>query len=238
MNIEIPIKEIFWSNSPFFSIKPWEEPVDGEMLLADIETYFFRFLVLPQGAAQAAALWVLYTHCSHVFDAPLNVIISSSVPRCGKSLFICILSALVPRPLHLYSLATSLEQHCPTLFIDDAHEHHMPFSLHVQIPKAIAFIGSPHLINENGLQIRMKRGKPLEEFQFRHREGLVPLARKAARWASDNTLSLLVGKVQVPAVLSDEQARKNWSVLLAIADTVGGHRPELARIAVAHFAKS
>ena len=39
------------------------KPVDGAALLDNLSATFKRFLVLPDGAAEALALWVLHTHC-------------------------------------------------------------------------------------------------------------------------------------------------------------------------------
>src|SRR5690348_10594066 len=41
---------------------PWPDPVDGAALLDDIAETFRRHLILPRGAAEAIALWVVHTH--------------------------------------------------------------------------------------------------------------------------------------------------------------------------------
>src|SRR5207247_4814056 len=39
---------------------PWPDPVDGAELLDEIAATFARFVVLPEGAADALALWTLH----------------------------------------------------------------------------------------------------------------------------------------------------------------------------------
>ena len=46
---------------------PWAEPVSGSDLLNEISHTFSRYVVLPDGAADAMALWILYTWTSDVF---------------------------------------------------------------------------------------------------------------------------------------------------------------------------
>ena len=48
-------------------VEPWNEPVEGAQLLQTICDTFARFIVLPDGAGEALALWVLYSYVSDAF---------------------------------------------------------------------------------------------------------------------------------------------------------------------------
>ena len=46
------------------AIEPWPEPVDGDDLLDRIVALAHRYLVLPEGGAEALALWVRVYACA------------------------------------------------------------------------------------------------------------------------------------------------------------------------------
>jgi putative DNA primase/helicase len=62
------------------------------------------------------------------------------------------------------------------------------------------------------------------------------LAAKLARFAEDHREDILRARPELPSELND-RAQDNWEPLLAIADTVGGHWPKLARQAALKLAK-
>ncbi len=41
---------------------PWPDPVDGAAILDALAASFTRYVVLPDGAAEALALWVVFAH--------------------------------------------------------------------------------------------------------------------------------------------------------------------------------
>jgi hypothetical protein len=57
---------------------------------------------------------------------------------------------------------------------------------------------------------------------------LEPLRRRAARWAGDHLDVLHAAEPDMPAGLND-RAADNWRPLLAIAELIGGRRPQAAR---------
>ncbi len=65
---------------------------------------------------------------------------------------------------------------------------------------------------------------------------LEPICRRAARWSSDNLDAIKVADPDLPEQITNDRARDNWRVLLAIADTVGGKWPALAREAACTLA--
>ncbi len=64
--------------------EPWHDPVDGAKTLDSIVSLLRRFVILPEGAAEAIALWIEHTH---VFEAsvqtPRLFISSPIVPYWG-----------------------------------------------------------------------------------------------------------------------------------------------------------
>ncbi len=105
--------------------EPWSEPVDGSVLLDEIEATFLRFLVLPTGAAVALALWTLHTYAHNAaYISPL-LALTSPEKRCGKTTLVSLLTALVRRSLPASNITAAalfraVERYAPTLLIDEA----------------------------------------------------------------------------------------------------------------------
>ena len=99
-------------------------------------------------------------------------------------------------------------------------------------PVAMAGIGRlPGTLIDRSIPITMKRRRATEEIEFfrwDRTDGLRVLARKAARWAKDNTPKLSKADPDLPEWLLNRGA-DNWRPLLAIADIIGGEWPTLAR---------
>ena len=105
--------------------KPWPEPVDGEALLDEISATFARHLVLPAGAADAMALWVLHAHCHDSAEISPLLALTSPAPECGKSSALSLVGALVPSPLPGSNITAAavfraIEKWHPTLLVDEA----------------------------------------------------------------------------------------------------------------------
>src|SRR5437667_10668967 len=72
------------------------EPVNGTQLLDEIAWAFRRHLSLPDRAADAIALWVLFAHTFDAWQASPRLLFSSPVPQCGKSTALTMLGKLTP----------------------------------------------------------------------------------------------------------------------------------------------
>ncbi len=106
-------------------LAPWPDPVYGAELFAEIERVLQRFIVLPEGAAPAVALWVVHAHAHEASDVSPFLALTSPVRRCGKTRLIEIVSALVPRVLLASNISPAalfraVEKYRPTLLIDEA----------------------------------------------------------------------------------------------------------------------
>ena len=105
--------------------EPWPQLVDGARLLTAIVEAINRYMVLPEGAAEAIALWCLHTHCFNCFVHSPRLAITSPEKGCGKTLLLDILRCLVARALLTANATVSavfraIDTAGPTLLIDEA----------------------------------------------------------------------------------------------------------------------
>ncbi len=103
---------------------PWPDPVDGTGLLDEIVEILNRFLVLPEGAAETMALWVLFTYVHDAGQISPYLAFQSPEKRCGKTLALDIMDMLVLRPLNSSNatpaaIFRSIQAHRPTLLLDE-----------------------------------------------------------------------------------------------------------------------
>jgi putative DNA primase/helicase len=111
-------------------------------------------------------------------------------------------------------------------------EDHEPRMFSTHCPVAIAQIGKlPGTLADRSIHIELKRRAPDEKI-LRLRIGKTPelfeLARKAARWSTDNEVSIRACEPHIPDAIYN-RAADNWEPLLAIAEVIGGDAPERAR---------
>jgi hypothetical protein len=98
--------------------------VDGAEVLASISDTFSRYIALPPGAADAAALWASHAHCPCAFEHSPRLNPCSPEKQCGKTLLLDVLSCVVPRPLRTESLTAAVlfrlvDSQQPTLLLDE-----------------------------------------------------------------------------------------------------------------------
>ena len=105
--------------------EPWPHDVDGVELLNDLVAAFENYVVLPDGAAAALALWVVHAHAHDAaYISPILTIVSPD-KRCGKTTTLGVVQALVPKALSTSNISTaalfrSVEKWRPTVLIDEA----------------------------------------------------------------------------------------------------------------------
>lgn len=105
--------------------EPWPDEVDGAALLNDLADTFTRYVIMPAGAADAAALWALHAHAHDAAGISPILAITSPTPECGKTTLMTLLGAVVPKPLTAAnftpaSVFRSVEKWRPTLLVDEA----------------------------------------------------------------------------------------------------------------------
>lgn len=109
----------------FPKVLPWPSEVDGAELLASLTEIFRRYLVLPEHADTAFALWVLFTHCIDQANVAPILALTSPEKRCGKTTVIDALIRLAHKPLPSSNITSAalfraVEAWGPTLLIDEA----------------------------------------------------------------------------------------------------------------------
>ena len=79
----------------FCDPEPWSCLVDGPELLDRLVGILRHHLVLPDGAAEAIALWIMFAHAHDSFDVSPILAVTSPTPECGKTTLMTMLGALV-----------------------------------------------------------------------------------------------------------------------------------------------
>ncbi len=105
--------------------EPWPEAVAGADLLNDLAATAQRYLVLPTGAAEAIALWILLAHTHDTATISPILAVTSPTPECGKTTLLTMLGVVVPRPLPASNITAAalfraVEKWRPTLLVDEA----------------------------------------------------------------------------------------------------------------------
>jgi putative DNA primase/helicase len=113
------------SSIAFDDPEPWHEPVKGAELVEDLIGQIRRYLVLPSGAAETIALWILHAHLHDTSNISPILAITSPSPECGKTTLLDLLGSLVPRPLASSNITPAalfraVEKWHPTLLVDEA----------------------------------------------------------------------------------------------------------------------
>lgn len=109
----------------FTDPEPWADPVDGTELLSDLVETVTRHAVLPDGGAEALALWVLHTYAHEAAQVSPILCMTSPQKRCGKTTVLSVLRGVVSRPLPTANVTAAAlfratELWRPMLLVDEA----------------------------------------------------------------------------------------------------------------------
>ena len=109
----------------FPEVEVWPEPVDGAELLTAMVAMIRRHVSLLSHAAEAVALWVMWSSLIDRFDIAPRLAVLSPEKRCGKTTLLTLLFHLTLRPLLVSGITPSaifrtIEVAKPTLLIDEA----------------------------------------------------------------------------------------------------------------------
>ncbi len=109
----------------FEDIDLWPNAVNGVALLDGLAATFSTYLALPDHASTALALWTIHAFTFDNWYASPFLAVTSPAKRCGKTLLLIVLGALVPRRLFAANvtpavLFRTIEKYRPTLLIDEA----------------------------------------------------------------------------------------------------------------------
>jgi hypothetical protein len=105
-------------------VELWPDALNGADVLSEIAETFTSYVALPDGAADALALWTAHAHCFESFVCSPRLNISSPEKGCGKTTLRDVLAVLVPRPLATENLTVAvlfrlIESHKPTVLADE-----------------------------------------------------------------------------------------------------------------------
>lgn len=106
-------------------VEPWHLPVDGSQLAEEFAEIISTHNILINGAADAIALWCLFTYAHDCFRTSPRLLAHSPVKRCGKTTLMSTVSALANRSLMTSNVTTAaifrlIDEVHPTLLIDEA----------------------------------------------------------------------------------------------------------------------
>ena len=111
---------------PHWVVEPWDEPVEGSILLRAITERIRRHVILTQDQATAVALWIMLTwvHEQAAVHSPI-LLATSAEANSGKSTLLGLLGFLVRQALLSVSISgpalfRSIEKWGPTFVIDEA----------------------------------------------------------------------------------------------------------------------
>lgn len=107
------------------SPEPWSFPVNGAELLDDIAATYRRYVVLPEHADTALALWTAHTYSYDYGRCTPLLALTSPQKRCGKTTLMSVLLSMVNKPLAASNISPScvfrsIDRWQPTLLIDEA----------------------------------------------------------------------------------------------------------------------
>lgn len=112
------------TTEPAPALDPWEDPVDGAALLDALVALLPHYVVLPEHAAEAIALWLVHTYMLEAADYSPYLLITSPVRECGKTTLLEILEHLAYRAkrtggITAAALYRTIATQSPTMLLDE-----------------------------------------------------------------------------------------------------------------------
>jgi len=107
---------------------PWAEAVEGDHVASALAASLKRYVVLPDAAADAVALWVLHTWLIDRFTISPRLAVTSPTKGCGKTTVLRFLNQVVQRPKRAGSISPpalfrAVEQFHPTIILDETEKY-------------------------------------------------------------------------------------------------------------------
>lgn len=119
------LADITSEESVVIEAEPWNEPVNGRVLLDTMSSEIKRYVVLPEGASDAIAVWALMTYCHEAFRVLPILGIVSPEKRCGKTTLLEALLGFCNKALPASNISSAavyraIEKFGPSLLVDEA----------------------------------------------------------------------------------------------------------------------
>jgi len=107
---------------------PWYEPVSGDLIATTLACVVKTYLVLPDAAADAIALWILHTWLVDRFTMSPRLAITSATKGCGKTTLLRLLVHVTRRGKKTGSISPSalfraVEKFHPTIMLDETEKY-------------------------------------------------------------------------------------------------------------------
>jgi len=111
----------------FADPEPWADEVDGGELLDKISQTLKKFIMLPTGAVETIALWILHAWVLGAFYLSPILRITSPTKGCGKSTLLILVGHLMPRNFMSGNLTTAtlfrlIDEYEISVCIDEADQ--------------------------------------------------------------------------------------------------------------------
>jgi putative DNA primase/helicase len=105
-------------------VEPASESISGDKLLSAIKGELLKYVILPAGAAEPIAAWVVLTYSYGAFRILPMLGIVSPVKRCGETTLLEVLQGLVNKGLTASNISPAavyrtIEKYSPTLLVDE-----------------------------------------------------------------------------------------------------------------------
>jgi putative DNA primase/helicase len=109
-------------------ILPWPDDIEGDHVASALAASLKRYVVLPDAAAAALALWVLHTWLVDRFTISPRLAVTSPTKGCGKTTALRFLNQVVRRPKRAGSISPPalfrvVEQFHPTIILDETEKY-------------------------------------------------------------------------------------------------------------------
>jgi len=109
-------------------ILPWPEDIEGDRIATALAASLKKYVVLPDAAADAVALWVLHTWLVDKFIITPRLAVTSPTKGCGKTTVLRFLNQVARRPKRAGSISPAalfraVEQFHPTIILDETEKY-------------------------------------------------------------------------------------------------------------------
>jgi putative DNA primase/helicase len=110
----------------FYIPEPWNEPVDGSLVLDEAYITIKRHMAISDEYAATAVLWAAHVHVFDLFSHTPRLGISAPDAECGKTVLLShMVGNLIPKPQHTENISPApffrlAELHRPSFLIDEA----------------------------------------------------------------------------------------------------------------------
>ena len=110
---------------PHWDVVAWDQPVTTTEILDSLVGVLTRYMVLPEYAADAIALWLLHAWTIDTSDISPYLVIVSPTKQCGKTTLLILIYWLTPKSVLASNVSAAsifrfVDEVQPTLLIDEA----------------------------------------------------------------------------------------------------------------------